>query len=95
MDLAADAPPSGGAAAYAQESGPIFHHLFGTERVTPVSSVVSELWTPKGARPARDIEASAARVATAHADAAKPNAAPLRLFEFLRPELRNRSNGTG
>ena len=74
------------ARAYAADNGPVFHGLFRTERVTPVSSTVSELWTAKSVQnPARARPPAQAEAATGR---------PLQLFQFLRPEIRTPSRGS-
>jgi hypothetical protein len=81
--------PSTDVQAYAPESGPVFHRLFHTDRNTPVSSLVSELWNAKSVqfpvamRPTFAGSETAARPAPAR---------PLDLFHFLRPEIRSQAN---
>lgn len=80
-------PPLPARSAYAAEAGPVFHNLFRDGRSGPVSALVSELWgaqsvhAPDRPRPA----------ATPPAAAPAPAGRPLDLFQFLRPEVRQRS----
>lgn len=79
--------------AYAGETGPVFHNLFRTGRDTPVSAVVSELWTAQGAQsPARASAPTAVQPAAATSGSRRPAGRPLQLFHFLRPEIRAQAN---
>jgi hypothetical protein len=75
--------------AYAGETGPVFHNLFRTGRDTPVSAVVSELWTARGTQsPARASASTAVQPTAAASGGNAPVGRPLQLFHFLRPEIR-------
>jgi hypothetical protein len=76
----------------ANDSGPVFHSLFSSGRREPVSSVVSEMWSPASTRAAQPAAMRSSEVsAAARIPAVRPAAAsnrPLDLFQFLRPEIR-------
>ncbi|MCC7348767.1 MAG: lytic transglycosylase domain-containing protein [Variibacter sp.] len=97
-DNAAAAPvgaASSSATAFAEtprklaDAGPAFHSLFRTERETPVSQVVSELWSAKGLQPV-NVGTPPRQVDLGSEPASAPSAGrPLQLFRFLRPEIRS------
>ncbi|HEX2656280.1 MAG TPA: transglycosylase SLT domain-containing protein [Xanthobacteraceae bacterium] len=69
------------------DSRPVFHSLFSTERRTPVSPVVSELWGAASASPTASTNAPVSNTDTPVAAMTRVGA-PLDLFQFLRPEIR-------
>lgn len=88
--VAAVEPPQPTVQAYAPERGPVFHNLFRTERNAPVSSVVTELWTAKGARSPVTTGGTAPPPppVAAPEPSQRPAGRPLELFRFLRPDIR-------
>jgi hypothetical protein len=73
--------------AYAAETGPIFHGLFRSGAGEPVSAVVSALWGPKSADSRSSAATRVAAAAPVTASASAPAGEPLKLFQFLRPEI--------
>lgn len=74
------------------DGGPGFHGLFRTERTSPVSATVSELWGARAAAApavaAADATAAVTPASTATGSAGPGrNGRPLDLFQFLRPEI--------